>query len=301
MLSGLAGGYTCGKWTTPTAWVSRAFNDRGYAVASVGYRLQPHASLADMVGDTVAAAHWCRANLPSLVGADPDGWAVGGASSGATLAGMAAHIVQPPPKAFLNVYGLVDVANYRSEEAGRDAADWPYLVASEDELAQYVADGLAHPHLAQVQNPWAEEMPPHVSLDEARHNLGLPDFTPTRDHLRRVDLYTYVAKHRNLIDIICRRDQYKDDEAGYRLHMENLSPHHVLHYKDTFPPTWFMHGTSDNIIPADQSRRMADKLKEMGVATGEHWEEGAGHVYDFAFEVSVEARREGLLTGLADT
>ncbi|GMK58630.1 hypothetical protein CspeluHIS016_0600720 [Cutaneotrichosporon spelunceum] len=85
------GGYTAGKWTAPTAWVTRAFGDRGYAIASVGYRQQPQAALPDMLADCLAAALWCRLNLPALVGADPDAWLVAGSSGGGTLACLVAH------------------------------------------------------------------------------------------------------------------------------------------------------------------------------------------------------------------
>jgi len=236
-----------------------------------------------MVADCIDAAAWCRHNLPALHGTS-EKWVVGGASSGATLAAMVAHAEQPD--AFVSVYGLLDTAHYLDDEKCRPAYEEGYLT-SEAEVERAMQD--RDPRNASTQNPWADEFPPHVSLQEARDALGLPAWTPSRENLLRVDMYTYVARHQNLMDVIYRREQFADD-AAFRAHVEANSPTQLLKSKTTFPPTFFLHGDRDNIVPTLQTTNMAERLREMEVPHQVHYEPGAGHVYDFAFEVSWGAK-----------
>lgn len=265
--------------------MSRAFADRGYGVVSVGYRLQPQASLLDMIDDCLDAAAWCHSHVSPL-GLDPERWAVGGASSGATLAAMVALNAEHKPKAFVNVYGLTDTDHYLDDEARRAPPPDEYVVATEEELATLVVD--CDPANAVVQCPWAGEMPPATSLEEARAAFGLPDWEPTRAQFVRSDLYTYVAKQRNLMEIVYRRNTFAED-AAFREHVRANSPYHVLQLRETFPPTFFMHGTGDDIVRVDQSWKFAERLVEMDVDIAEVYDEGKGHVYDFGFEVSRRA------------
>lgn len=99
-------------------------------------------------------------------------------------------------------------------------------------------------------------------------------------------MYTYVARHRNLMEIIYRRERFSNEQE-FEGHVRANSPFHLLDTTTTFPPSYFLHGEEDNIVPTQQSRRMAETLRGMGIPTGEHYEKGAGHVYDFAFEVSL--------------
>ncbi|GMK58602.1 hypothetical protein CspeluHIS016_0600440 [Cutaneotrichosporon spelunceum] len=274
------GGYTCGKWSAPTSWVSSAFGDRGYGVVSVGYRLQPQASMLDMIEDCVDAAAWCHGHVSPL-GLNPDRWAVGGASSGATLAAMVALRTAYKPRAFVNVYGLLDTEHYLDDEAGRAPPPDEYVVSNDAELAELVRD--VDPANAVVQNPWASEMPPSVSLEEARAAFGLPEWEPTRAQFVRSDLYSYVAKNRNLMEIVYRRSKFGTDHA-FREHVRAHSPYHVLQGRETFPPTFFMHGTSDSIVPVVQSWKFAERLVEMDVDIAEVYDEGKDHAYDIGFE-----------------
>lgn len=284
----ISGGFTCGKWSAPTPWVNRAFADHGYAVVSVGYRLQPQASLLDMVDDCVDAAAWCRKHLPSIANVDPDRWVVGGASSGATLASYTAHRADPPPKAFVNVYGLIDTADYYHHDKARSLAVDPYFVSTEEEMEIAIRD--VDPSKAVTQNPWASEMPPEVPLAEARESFGLPDWEPSQDQFRRIDLYSYVAKHRHLMDVIYRREQFGSDDEFMNF-VRAHSPYHLLDEATSYPATFNMHGTSDDIVRIQQSYQLAEKLRSRGVPVGEVYDEGKGHVYDFAFMVSlVEAQ-----------
>lgn len=241
-----------------------------------------------MVDDCLDAAAWCRSHLAPL-GLDPKAWAVGGASSGATLAAMVALRVEHKPKAFLNVYGLTDTEHYLDDEASRAPPPDEYVVASEEELAVLVHDW--DPANAVVQCPWAGEMPPTVELEEARAAFGLQDWEPSRDQFVRSDLYSYVAKQRNLMEIVYRRKTFADD-AAFRNHVRANSPYQILQKQKTFPPTFLMHGTGDDIVRVDQSWKFAERLVEMDVNIAEVYDEGKGHVYDFAFEVGADVGRD---------
>lgn len=52
------------------------------------------------------------------------------------------------------------------------------------------------------------------------------------------------------------------------------------------PPTFFVHGEADDVVPITQSRDMAKRLRELGVPVAEYYEPGAGHVFDQRFTVS---------------
>ncbi|CAK9787361.1 unnamed protein product [Cutaneotrichosporon oleaginosum] len=264
------------------AWVTRAFGEHGYAIASVGYRQQPHASMADMLGDCLAAAAWCRAHLPRLVGADADAWVVGGSSGGASLACLVAHAplhaaALPPPRVLVDVYGAPNAADDYHHNPYRKVAVEEYYVADDAELADALAD--RDPRNAVTQSPWAYEMPPAVPLAECRAALGVPDFTPARHHFARNDLWSYVAKHRLLMPTVFRREEHTP--RTYWAHVTAHSAYHLLDRAETYPATFILHGTADVDVRIQQSWEFADKLRRKGVPVAEVYPEGKGHMFDF--------------------
>lgn len=280
------GGYTAGKWSAPTAWVTRAFGDHGYAIASIGYRQQPQASMVDMLADCVDAASWCQANLPSLVGADPSAWVVAGSSGGGSLACLVAHHTHP--RVLVDVYGAPNAADDYHHNPHRKVAVEPYYVADECELADMLAD--RDKRNAITQSPWAYEIPPAVPLEETRAALGMPDFLPLREHFARNDLWSYVAKHRLLMPTVCRREDFKT-QREYWSHVTSLSSYHLLDGKSRadYPPTFIMHGTADTDVRIEQSWEFGDKLRRMGIPVGEAFPEGKGHMFDFDLIVSARS------------
>ena len=65
----------------------------------------------------------------------------------------------------------------------------------------------------------------------------------------------------------------------------------VTHATAKCPPMFFFHGTSDEIVPMENSQVMYKKLSCLGVPTTYHKLEGLGHVGAF---INLEARREAL-------
>lgn len=283
------GGYTCGKWAHPTPWLLPAFSN--YALVSVGYRLQPEASLAEMAQDVVDAYVYARRDLGL-----GDRCVIGGASAGTTVAALAALELirrdkkakaageegEGAPRAFLSVYGLLDSLAYLEQERNQGPQpEAKYLVSTDEELREIYAN--PKPEEASVQNPWDTELPPHVPLQEIRDHLGLPSYNPSDVEQRRVDIYSYAACHGNLIESVCRMKDYSSDSA-FKERVMAYSPQHILEKEGSFVPTFFMHGLADDIVPASQSENLARTLREKGVDTEEVYVEGAGHVYDFGFE-----------------
>ncbi|EJT45933.1 hypothetical protein A1Q2_05767 [Trichosporon asahii var. asahii CBS 8904] len=285
------GGYTCGKWAHPTPWLLPAFSE--YGLVSVGYRLQPEASLAEMAQDVVDAYHYARTSMGL-----GDRCVIGGASAGTTVAALAAlELIRRErkatgegvgaPRAFLSVYGLLDSLAYLEQERNQGPQPEPsYLVSTDEQLAEIYAD--PDPAQASVQNPWDTELPPHVPLQEIRDHLGLPGYEPSDTELRRVDVYSYAACHGNLFESVCRmKDYHSDSEFKDRVRAD--SPQHILQKEGEFMPTFLMHGLADDIVPASHSENFARTLRSKGVPTEEVYVEGAGHVYDFGFEKAGDA------------
>jgi acetyl esterase/lipase len=221
---------------------------------------------------------------------------VGGASSGATLAALTALAYTgsdtvkgvDAPAALFSVYGLLDTAHYCAVEGhAADTVGKEPTYVFPDKIDAAIAD--RDPANASVQAPWSSEIPPAVSLDEARAALGLADWEPDEGVLLRNDLYSYVAAHGNLMDILYRREKFPEGEKGREAFMRHVvanSPTQVLSARTTFPPTFLMHGDADSIVPASQTKDFAAHLSRLGVAHQVYYEPGAGHVYDFAFEAS---------------
>lgn len=234
--------------------------------------------MEEMLADCVDAAAWCREHLPSLVGADPDAWVVGGSSGGASLACLVAHAASPAPRVLIDVYGAPNAADDYHHNPYRKVVVEPYYVADEEELADALAD--RDPSNAVTQSPWAYEIPPAVPLEECRAALGVPDFEPMREHFARNDLWSYVAKHRLLMPTVFKRDSFKTDRE-YWNHVTSMSSYHLLDGKDSFMPTFIMHGTADIDVRIQQSWEFADKIRAKGVPVGEVYPEGKGHMFDF--------------------
>ena len=56
-------------------------------------------------------------------------------------------------------------------------------------------------------------------------------------------------------------------------------------YSILYPPTLFMHGEEDNLIPVGQSGRAASELNRLGVEAGVVVIPGVGHSLDWAWKL----------------
>jgi pectinesterase len=92
---------------------------RGYAAATVSYRLSPEAPYPAAVVDVKAALRWMRANAAQY-GIDPGRIAVGGGSAGGQIAALAG-VTDGIAQAIVNIDGLSDFTS----EAARKYEDDP--------------------------------------------------------------------------------------------------------------------------------------------------------------------------------
>jgi dipeptidyl aminopeptidase/acylaminoacyl peptidase len=76
----------------------------------------------------------------------------------------------------------------------------------------------------------------------------------------------------------------KDEEMRV---FKEKSPLHMLDKTKGYPPTWFLHGENDSVVPIQQAYGMQEKLKELGIETGTSYEPGQGHEFDNKYTVSL--------------
>ncbi|BEJ13313.1 hypothetical protein CspHIS471_0304870 [Cutaneotrichosporon sp. HIS471] len=293
------GAFLFGMHEEITPWVVPLLLRRGIHVVSFAYRFAPQASLDDILDDANDAYGWCRDHLPTFLGNTValERFAVGGESAGGTIAGLLAQTLQPSPRAFLAVHALFDLADPFFQNRGDHAE-----LSGEFNEAEVAAAAHDHnPANAIITCP----SPARVSygqgeLRRAFHSLTL--IVGRRQHLQG-DVFTLMNRG-NWVDAVLRGDS----EEAKRTYAEERSPLRLVggrgddltngvgtngasgrgHENGTsggypHPPTFFVHGEADGVIPIEQSRDMAQRLREMGVPVAEYYEPGAGHVFDQRF------------------
>ncbi|KAF4458229.1 polyketide synthase [Fusarium albosuccineum] len=223
--------------------------DLGFVVVSANYRLSPTITVyEDPVTDALDAYKWTQTKLPGLLSSDTsvsvDGSRIVtlGHSCGATLALLTASLPRPP-LAILDIYGI----KYLSDQAYH--TPFPPLPGS--------------PKLEQdfVGQIW-KEIPAPTSAPPPRGPSG-PDFS----NYRVAWMFEAMGKG-TLLKTTVGDDNYN--------RVDPVS----LFSKGQFPPTYFIHGTEDRLVPARLSQRAHDELKSHGVETELALVEGGQHGLD---------------------
>ena len=288
------GGAFCGgKHYLPNAWVIPAFRPRGYTVVSIAYRYAPFVSLDEMKEDGVDAFEWCRSNLPNILKGkaevDVDRCVLVGESAGGTLVSLLAHVLRPSPKAVVNIYGPTDFTDpHYSPSTPPNATDIQPLTDkwSEDDCRQGILS--RDPSKAITVCPYVFDIP----IQQVRDQWSAPNFEYTEAQRFNWEIKRYMRTNKLLFKVILRTDQMTDENEEMRVFKEK-SPFHMLDSTSTdrdgyrYPPTWFLHGESDSVVPIQQAYRFQKKLEEMGVDTGTSYEPGQGHEFDNKYTVSV--------------
>ncbi|KAH8898166.1 alpha/beta-hydrolase [Thozetella sp. PMI_491] len=284
------GGFLAGNHYAPLAWMEPGFRQRGYHLVSHNYRLNPQANTDDQLADCLAAIAWCRANLPSILGADKvdvDRYVICGESAGGHLVTLMAHYLSPPPRAVIDAYGIVDLpASWIFHGDGEppnpeDAPAWEGEF-SEAELEAFLEDrdpaNVVTDSLFWTENKWYTE--PVVS------KAWLADFKYTRRirlqgelHVWRSGLFKRAAGPRLVRKGTLHAERFAD-RAALEKYVRSISPATLLEGKTWYPPTAFLHGSGDEDVDLEQSQSMAKRLKDMGVPVVECYEEGEPHVFD---------------------
>ncbi|KAK0751330.1 Alpha/Beta hydrolase protein [Schizothecium vesticola] len=289
------GGFLAGHHYLPPWWLHDGFRKRGYHLLAHSYRLGPQVTVADQLADCLAVLAWCRDVLPGIVAAeegtplDGDRYVLVGDSAGGTLAAlMAAERGFTPPRALVDVYGLMDFFGVDEKKEGK-APEWKGEFSGE-ELGRFMMDrnpentmtvGMAWKEMEE----WSEEelsalWGVKVVYDERiRRHAELNVWAQTR-----MDSIAWMYKG------IMHPERFEGKPEGeYKAFVNGLSPLKVMRarkekgVKGGYPPTAFLHGTGDVSVPVKQSRDFAEVLREMGVDVVECYEEGQGHVWDRKF------------------
>jgi len=97
---------------------------RGYAAATVSYRLSPEARYPAAVDDVRAAVHWLHEHAAGY-GIDPAGIALGGASAGGQIASLVGVTSADHVRAIVNIDGLSDFTSAAARLHEDDPAKKP--------------------------------------------------------------------------------------------------------------------------------------------------------------------------------
>ncbi|KAM6508320.1 hypothetical protein FALCPG4_018193 [Fusarium falciforme] len=243
------GNFTVGSKELLVRHQAEKLVDLGFVVVSANYRLSPTITVFEgPVKDALDAYKWAQTTLPELLSGDAGVNADGsrivtlGHSCGATLALLTAGLPRPP-RAILDVYGI----KYLSDPAYHTPLPAPPGSPKFDQDF--------------VGRVW-KDVPPPTSAPPPMRPSG-PDFTSHRVAW----MFESMGKG-TLLKATVGDDNY-----------DRVDPV-SLFTKGHFPPTYFIHGTEDRLVPASLSQRAHDELKSHGVETELVLVEGGQHGFD---------------------
>ncbi|EEU38492.1 uncharacterized protein NECHADRAFT_55379 [Fusarium vanettenii 77-13-4] len=243
------GNFTVGSKELLVRHQAEKLVDLGFVVVSANYRLSPTVTVFEgPVKDALDAYKWSQTKLPELLSGDAgvnvDGSRVVtlGHSCGATLALLMAGLPRPP-LAILDMYGI----KYLSDQAYHTPLPAPP----------------GSPKLDQdfVGLIWKDVPPPTYAPPPV--GPSGPDFSS----YRVAWMFDAMGKG-TLFKTAVGDDNY-----------DRVDPV-SLFIKAHFPPTYFIHGTQDRLVPARLSQRAHDELKSRGVETELALVDGGQHGFD---------------------
>jgi acetyl esterase/lipase len=95
------------------SWIDRllwyVYQQAGFVIVSIDYRLAPETKLPDIIQDLRDAYAWVREKGPTLFRIDPTSIAVSGESAGGYLTLMRGFRLTPPPKVLVSFWGYGDI------------------------------------------------------------------------------------------------------------------------------------------------------------------------------------------------
>ncbi|GAB1313797.1 hypothetical protein MFIFM68171_04007 [Madurella fahalii] len=289
------GGWFGGFHFAPLPWMTPGFVQRGYHLVAHNYRLAPQARLDDQLADCLEAVSWCRDNLASILGAgkvDVNRYVLCGESAGGhlvTLAGL--HLSNPPPRAIVDVYGVVDffsmLAFAEPDQRPSRAQQPPWNGKfSADELDELLRNRDPANALTDALS-WNE----HELLTDAQLSKHwATDFRYTDRVIKQAELHMMHSLRRSADGLrlgVMHSDGFSNEEELIEF-VQAMSPFRVLEERaknggqglGVYPPTAFLHGSGDVDVPIQQSYAMATILRQMGIPVVECYEEGEPHVFD---------------------
>lgn len=281
------------------------FRQRGYHFVSHNYRLAPQARVDDQLSDCLEALSWCRVNLPTILGVgkvDVDRYVLCGESAGGHLATlMGVHLSKTPPRAIVDVYGAVDLvampAFAAPEKRPSREAEGPWNGRFSEEVLNRLLRDRNLDNVLTDGLPWNEF---EVFSDTELSKLWATDFRYTDRVLMQAELqmmHSLASSADGLRVGIMHSERFANEEELVAF-VHSMSPLRVLRDRagqgkkgrELYPPTAFLHGTGDVVVPVEQSYAMAEVLRTAEVPLVECYEKDEPHVFDLKYKVTRLAR-----------
>ncbi|KAK4148536.1 putative isoprenylcysteine alpha-carbonyl methylesterase ICMEL2 [Chaetomidium leptoderma] len=292
------GGWFGGFHYAPLPWMAPGFRQRGCHFVSHNYRLAPQARVDDQLADCLEAVSWCRANLPSILGADKvdvDRYVLCGESAGGHLATlMGLHLSNPTPRAIVDVYGVVDFLSLPAfgveDQRPSRATQGPWSGKFSEATLNNLLRDRDPANILTDACSWNEfERLTDIELSQ----LWATEFRYTERVLMQAELHMMQSLSRSADGLrvgIMHNEKFSSEEELIAF-VRSMSPLRVLQQRITqgkkgpelYPPTAFLHGTGDADVPVEQSYAMAGVLRDADVPVVESYEEGGLHVFDMKY------------------
>lgn len=202
---------------------------------------------------------------------------------------MAFHLPNPPPRAVIDVYGLVDFPGQLELDRDTPAAEWKGEWSA-SELEEFLDD--RDPKNVMTEAHAWDEKEKYTEADLSEFWGVKWEFTERVRKQAEVHMWrtTHPKGNQLMIRAIFHPERF--DKEGLKRHVKEISPLWLLREgKGPFPPTALLHGTGDEAVSVKQSRDFADELKKIGVPVVECYEEGQPHVWDRKYTVSPHLHR----------
>ncbi|CAJ2505236.1 Uu.00g126300.m01.CDS01 [Anthostomella pinea] len=278
---------------------TRLLIDRGFLPISIDYRLCPEVTLPEgPMADVCTALRWARHKLPTLTLARPDvradgrrvvvvGWSTGGTLAMTTAFTAPARGLQPPD-GVLAFYCPTDYEDrfFRSPNfpQGTTAAD----AASEYDLLEGVRDAPITAYNVPAGEGRRGATGAWMSLTDPRSRIALHmnwrgqalptllDGLPSK--AKAVDAITTSAtaggsRAGTKVDWMERPQPSADRIAA-------ASPYARIVAGEYTTPTFLVHGTKDDLVPWEHTRKVGDALEARGVPSGTIIVDDAVHLFD---------------------
>lgn len=262
---------------------TRLLLDRGFLPVSIDYRLCPEVTLTEgPMTDVCTALKWARKILPTITLSRPDirpdgsrvvvvGWSTGGTLA-LTLGWTASQRGIEPPNATLAFYCPSDYEsdfwkspNFPENTTSADAAvDYDLLEGVRDQ--PFTAHKVPRDQGAVAGWMTLKDPRSRIALHMNWRGQSLPtllDGLPCGSTVDPAEARRYLS-----------RPQPSPER------IREVSPFAQVALGTYQTPTFFVHGTLDDLVPCDHTEKISAALAARGIATGLSIIEGAHHYFD---------------------
>ena len=211
-------------------WIPKQIQElavaKNYAIVSFDYRLAPETKLPDIISDIETAFRWLAHDGAQQFHLDPDRMVVVGGSAGGYLTLVTGYRVQPKPKGLVAFFGYGDLVGEWYSKPSLHPAHNPRKITREE--AQQQTDGTV--------------------VSDSRQRKGKGDWIYL--HYRQTGTWPLEVSG---FDPVNEADKFKPYEPVHNVTRE-------------YPPTLLIHGTKDTDVPYEQSKMMAEQMRQHAVS-----------------------------------